>query len=156
LLLEHGAEIDSPDPKQVITALMFAAAYGHSAILQDLLNKGAKIEAKCDRYAFEDGKTTQRCKTALGFAAARGHPDVVAMLIEAGADVNARGSDLRTPLIHAAERTYNDRVLRLLLQAGADTSAVGNDKRSALDMAKDKEMLSAVTLLMEHENHAYM
>jgi len=150
LLLEHGAEIDSPDPKQLITALMFAAAYGHSTILQDLLNRGAKIEAKCDRYSFEYGKT------ALGFAAARGHPDVVAMLVEAGADVNARGDDLRTPLIHAAERTYNDRVLRLLLQAGADTSAVGDNKRSALDMAKEKEMLSAVTLLMEHENHACM
>jgi len=144
LLLEHDAEVDSLDERQVMTALIHSAAYGHGAIVQELLTKGAQLDAKSAASCVEPEKT------ALAFAAWKGHADIVATLIKAGADVNTRDKHWRTPLISAAQQTYNDKVLRLLLQAGADVSAADNHNCSAVEMAKKNKILSTVNLLMEY------
>ena len=45
LLLENGADVNGSEPKRGQTALMWAASEGHAAVIDVLLQKGAKIDA---------------------------------------------------------------------------------------------------------------
>ena len=78
------------------TALMKAAYWGHTAIVELLLAvPGIDVNAK-DQF---DG-TTALIKAAMG----KGNIAVVELLLAAGADVNAKDDEGQTALITAAER----------------------------------------------------
>jgi ankyrin repeat protein len=75
LLLGHNADVDQPD-QAGWTPLHYAAWFGSStAILQVLLDRGAKIDALNDRQI-----------TPLYFASVAGHESQVKLLLERGAD----------------------------------------------------------------------
>ncbi|MCL2192788.1 MAG: ankyrin repeat domain-containing protein [Treponema sp.] len=87
-----------------------AATQGNLALVRQLLNQGANIEAR-------DGIERQ---TALVFAAGRGHLDVVRFLIENRADINAQDARGWTAL---SEAGYFGRVevVAFLLSQNAST-----------------------------------
>ena len=68
LLLDHGADVDSPQTGD-ITPLMSAGAGGHRKIAELLLDRGADALKKS-----ADGKN------AADYAAERGHPDLLSLL----------------------------------------------------------------------------
>ena len=77
------------------TALMCASFYGHSEIVQLLLNAKAKPDLQ-----------TENGETALHLAALRGYPDVVQLLLEYGADPNISNRQGETAIYAAASGLY--------------------------------------------------
>jgi ankyrin repeat protein len=78
-LIAAGAEVDAKEPSQNQTALMWAAAEHHPAVVRRL------IEAKADLRAH-----TRKGFTALHFAAREGDLENTLLLLEAGVDINIR------------------------------------------------------------------
>jgi ankyrin repeat protein len=123
-LLSHGAIVDSKDERRGQTALMWAAAEGHAAVVQTLIEAGADF-----RTRLASGFTP------LLFAAREGRSDVVRVLVKAGADVNEpipAGKRLgyggrmppvgATPLLLAVTNGHFELAAQLL-DAGADPNA---------------------------------
>jgi ankyrin repeat protein len=102
------------------TQLLEAAKAGDAAAVQQLLQKGAHIEAK-DDYG----------DTALIVAAEKGHSDVVKLLLEKGANIEAKNEVGATALIMAAAYGKTDMV-KLLLEKGANFNAKYNRNDTAL------------------------
>ena len=76
-LLARGAKPDARE-RRGQTALMWAAAEGHTAVVRALIDAGADINATLDSGF-----------TPFFFAVREGHIDVVRAFLEAGVDVNA-------------------------------------------------------------------
>ena len=76
-LLAHGAHVDSKDTEYGQTALMWAAAQGHSAVAQVLIEKGADVHAY-----------SKNGLTPLLFAARSVDVQTAEVLMEAGANIN--------------------------------------------------------------------
>jgi ankyrin repeat protein len=103
------------------TALGLASIYGHSKVVQLLLERGADVNAR-------NSTTKNLGETPLISASRGGHAGIVQMLLDHGADPhlgNPRGpidlDDTRggTPLAYAC-RLGHVEVVKLLLRAGAD------------------------------------
>ena len=77
LLLDHGAKIDAAEQGKGQTALMWAAAEGHSDVVKLLIARGANVKA-ASKIGF----------TPLVFAAVKDDAKSVAALLAAGADPN--------------------------------------------------------------------
>jgi ankyrin repeat protein len=122
-LIDRGAKVDAKDRKGQ-TALMWAAADGHSEVVQALLQAGADPRARL-KSGF----------TPLLFAAREGRAEAVEVLLKAGADVadaitadhRGRGAPKNGTgaLLLAVENGHFELALRLV-KAGADP----NDQRS--------------------------
>jgi uncharacterized protein len=123
-LLARHVSVDGKDERRGQTALMWAAAEGHAAVAQALIDAGADLRARVPSGF-----------TALLFAVRGGHVDVVRVLLKAGADVNeAIPSGKRstyggrlppvgaTPLLLAVLNAHFDLAAQLL-DAGADPNA---------------------------------
>jgi hypothetical protein len=123
------------DSRMGTTALMFAAKDGHAGIVNDLLNAGAKLEARDN-----DGDT------ALMYAAIDNRVDVASVLLNAGADVNAKNNKGDTPLLAASLRGRTETV-KLLLAAGADASVKNQKGQSAAALAQEEGHAEIVQLL---------
>jgi ankyrin repeat protein len=76
-LLSHGARVDGRDERRGQTAIMWAAAEGHAAVVQALVDADADFGARVPSGL-----------TPLLFAARDGRIDAVRVLLKAGADVN--------------------------------------------------------------------
>lgn len=111
----QGVAIDSQTRGEV-TALHEAAEAGHLAVVQWLLDHGAKPNARTLRNPGDPGSYTP-----LHLAVEKGHIDVARLLLQRGAKVNAKMSDGTTPLILAASSGRID-LLSLLVQHGGDIS----------------------------------
>ena len=112
------------------TALVWAAAEGHAAVVAELIEAGADFRTKL-ASGF----------TPLLFAARNGHIDVVKELVQAGVDPNERidphpdwrhtgyGAKLRpdATALHVAVENGNFELAAYLLDAGADPNAAGLD-----------------------------
>jgi ankyrin repeat protein len=124
-LLAHGARVDDRDDRRGQTALMWAAAEGHAAIVQDFIEAGADFKLR-----------TPSGFTPLLFAVREGRTDVVRTLLNAGADVNEtvptegrrRGYGGRTPpagatpLLIAVTNAHYE-LAAMLLEDGANPNA---------------------------------
>lgn len=147
--------------KDGYTALIYASAKGHVAIVQYLLKKGASPAA-----ADKDGMN------AADFAEQKGHGDILSLLvttktttlledakngrlhkvkqaIKAGIDVELKSKDGYTSLIYASAKNHLD-VVTFLLSRGANAKATDRDGVSAIDYAKKKRFHEVVTLLENH------
>ena len=158
LMLKRGADINFQG-KYGITALDYAAAYGHLNVMNFLIENGA-----------------ENINYALNMASSNGHSEVVKLLVDQGADVNychvgqsvlelaimsrcprivkillENGADVNNkqePLLVGAAFWRNLIIVKLLVDAGADINAFDKYGSSALSMAADKGYPDVVTFLM--------
>jgi ankyrin repeat protein len=120
LLVEYGAAVNSKEPSQNQTALMWAAAERHADVVKALIDAHVDLTAR-----------TKPGFTALHFAARVGDLESVKLLLAAGVNINiltqagegetarnATGSGF-TPLLVATMRAQVDTAL-YLLEHGAD------------------------------------
>jgi len=118
-------------------ALINAAKEGDLKQVQELVDKGADVDAKND-YG----------KTALMEAADKGHLEVVKLLLNKGADVNARQKEGGTALTWAA-LSGRVEVVKLLLEKGAEFDVRGQNILTALFLSAARGPLEMVKLLQE-------
>ncbi|MBI2996878.1 MAG: ankyrin repeat domain-containing protein [Deltaproteobacteria bacterium] len=109
------------------TPLFLAAATGYTAMVEVLLNSGARIDAKDN-----DGDT------ALHEAAANARRPVVELLLARGANVNAANNSGMTPLHRVARDGHmsdHKAVIDVLLANKANASARDKAGRTPLEVA---------------------
>lgn len=134
LLDEPHPDVAEPPPGGA-THLMVFAYRGEEDLLEDLLARGAVVEAKDI-----DGQT------ALMYAANLRNDGCVRLLLDAGADPNAVDNQRSTPLMFAAQQG-DDAIVRRLLAAGADPRPAGDHGMTALDFARQNGHTATADLL---------
>ena len=130
-LLENAAQIDQPSADGK-TALELAILAGRTQVAEELLSKGAELDASKLLLKAAKAEVTDR--------------DIVRILIERGANTEQRDEDGDTPLMIAI-RQDNHRLATHLVGRGADVNARGKDDRSALTVAKTLGFGELVSLL---------
>lgn len=132
-LIDYGsmmcADVDGRTP------LMSAAMAGALAVVQVLLDKGAKTD-----------KADSSGETALSFAVKSDHFDIAEALIKAGANVNQANNEGTTAVLFAA-RNGNIGMIELLIGHGGDILHTDAYGRSALMFAANEGHSEAVDLL---------
>lgn len=122
------------------TALHLAAFFGQKDCAQELLNKGAPVNAH---------STNAMQNMPLHAAVAGNNPEVAQLLVERGADVNARQHGGWTPL-HGAAQNGDLATVKALIDSGADANARAENKQSPLDLALLKGHQAVVDYLESH------
>ncbi|OAQ69735.1 HET domain-containing protein [Pochonia chlamydosporia 170] len=115
----------SPDefqPDSGWTPIIWAAVYGHEALVRQQLTNGVDVNT-----------TDNLGRTVLECAAENGHESIAQLLLDEGADVNQSGEDGSnslgsTPLSSAANYGH-DSVVKLLLERGANPDGTTTKKR---------------------------
>ena len=128
---------DEQDEKNQ-TALHLAAGDGHDKVVQQLLEKGVKIDV-------EDGEG----RTALHLAAGDAHDKVVQRLLEVGARTDARDRRGRTAFHMAAEYGHEG-VIQQLLKYAVETDAEDGEGRTALYSAAELGRDGIIPQLLEN------
>ena len=130
--IQNGADVNSQDEAVKNTALHYASANGHVAIVDKLLERGAEKDA-----ANESGNT------ALHWAAQNGHTEVVLRLLNAGVKPALENTFGRTPLDEAELQGRADlkRVLIEFSEAHPKPAerVDDDDDDSSSDSSLDKE-----------------
>ncbi|UZD67719.1 MULTISPECIES: ankyrin repeat domain-containing protein [Marinobacter] len=122
-LLEQNVRVDAGDDCQW-TAMMRAAAGGHSDILVRLLDQGADINHR-EKSGY----------TALMGAAVNNRLETAQILVERGADLDIQETESGQTALMWGVRNRNPDMVRLLLSAGADTSLTNRQGQSVRDLA---------------------
>ena len=110
-LLAAGAEVNAAVTRTGSTALMWAVAESHTAVIHALLASDA-----------DPHRSTIKGFTPLLFAARNGDIEVARVLLDAGVSVNETGSD-GTHVLPYAIIAGQDRFALFLLEEGADPDA---------------------------------
>lgn len=121
------------------TALHWAANNGHIEVCQQLIEKGARIEAKTIIVA--------NGMTALNIAANGRYVGICKLLIENGAHTNTKDDNGLTPL-HRAALWGHVETCDLLMTNGANVNLKDGDGRSALYWAVTYQHLEICKLLI--------
>lgn len=135
LLLEKGADVSESMRSQA--PILSAAFFGHSRVLQLLIDNGADVDA-----IKSDGQTV------LHTAAEFGYEKAVQLLLEVGADVDKQNGAGLTALYWATLGGHLT-VVRLLILYGADLERKYSNAESALHIAASQGHESIVLLLLE-------
>ncbi len=129
-LIDAGIDVNIQDNNWGDTALIRAASYGHTEIVQVLLAVPG-IEVNIQDNSGD---------TALMGAAFGGHTEIVRVLLKApDIDVNKQNSQGDTALIIAAIWGRTD-VVQLLLEAGADWTIKNKQGQTAFDSTANQEI----------------
>ena len=125
-LLDFGAAMEGSE-----APLMTALAFGHRAVAEALVRRGAKVDniaaaaglgrIEDTRRMFETSDAHSR-HLALALAAQHGHVEAVRLLLDAGEDpnrYNPQGSHAHSTPLHQAALAGHDAVVRLLVERGA-------------------------------------
>ena len=168
-LLSRGVEVDAREASESQTALMWAAAQRHPAVVRLLLEHGADPHARSrirreviSRRLQSDLRYGERSRslgsdaeetdiggfTPLLFAARVGDLESARLLLAAGADVNDTGPDGASALVVATHSGHRA-LARFLLERGANPNAaiVGY---TALHAAVLQGDLKVVEALLDH------
>ena len=95
----------------------------------------------------EENDNIPNLNEALYWAIKGEGPKKAAQLPSRGADINASTVANWTPLAHAAEHLA---IVKMLLERGAGVNLCDNDGLSPLHWAKERGLLEAAKLLIEH------
>ncbi|KAK6062381.1 hypothetical protein SCUP234_07289 [Seiridium cupressi] len=124
--------------------LWYSAANGHQSVVQHLLKRGAKVDARD-----ENGLPP------LSWATHHGHNDIVTLLLQNGARQDSKSSHLetrdrygRTPLLNAAN-DGNEVVVQLLLDGAAKVDVINKNGSTALICASIRGYNTVVKLLLD-------
>jgi len=130
----------SLSPQKATSALLKAAADGHSDTIEHLISKRALIQPK------EEGGASALENAVL----ARSDAALKLLLEQPSLEINYRtGKRLRTALISAARTGIIDRV-RMLLEAGADPNIADADGKTAVHHAAGYAHQGLLPILKEH------
>ena len=128
VILNAGAAIDAKETWNGQTALMWAAAAGHAAVVRTLIDRRADIHVRSNSGA-----------TALLFAARHGSLDAVRALVAAGADVKGARPDGATALLVAVINGHED-LVDFLLDKGADPNVEGGSTELTVQGVRARPM----------------
>ena len=165
-LLDHGADVDAAESQEDQTALMWAVAQRHPAVVRVLLERGADVHRQSRvrrlvisrrlqsnlrygelgrRYGTDAEETDLGGYTALLFAARQGDVDSARLLLAARANVNDTAPDGRSALVVAAHSGHLA-LVELLLAEGANPSAAaaGYTALHAAVLSGDLRMVEAL------------
>lgn len=137
MLLEQGADPNSPYCGRYFRPLHAAAGGGNAEIVKLLLGAGADVNTQGGEYG-----------TVLHLAAKQGNPEIVQLFLDAGCPVSIRHGSRGTPLFLAA-RHGNEEALSILLQHGADVHVSAGEHLSPLIAACRGSSLRIVKLLLD-------
>jgi len=121
------------------TPLHYAAALGHTGVMELLLAGGADVNAQ-DREG----------NTPLHGAGAYGRDEAVLILLGHGVHLEARESYGRTPLLLVARESGSVVAARALLEHGADPDALDRFGASPLSLAAWRGFEEVVDVLLDH------
>ena len=136
LLAQHGADVNLADPKKGQTPLMWAAAEGHSDVVEALIGLGADVKA-ASKGGF----------TPLVFAAIKNDANSVRSLLKAGADPNTALPSGTKVLVVAASYHSVD-ATGMLVDAGADPNVADKSGTTPLHTAAQLGELDLVKKLL--------
>jgi uncharacterized protein len=150
VLLAHGATVEARETWHGETALMWAAAEKHPAMIQELIAHGAAIDATSAIENWERQTTAEPREkwlplggfTPVMFAAREGCVECLATLAKAGANLNRGDPDGLTPMVDAIINGHYD-AARFLLEKGADPDLADKTGRAALYAAVDAHTMPA-------------
>lgn len=138
LLLAITTEVDAiHSDKSAMSALMAAASNGSTAIVQRVLDAGAKVNMRNS-----DGVT------ALMHSAVLSHVEVVNQLLASGADLHATDNDGFDALV-AAATGGSAAVSRLLIAKGLDVNVMAGSGGAPLMIAAKAGATECVSVLLE-------
>lgn len=135
-LIAQGTDVDALDAEGN-PPLVMAAYLGHTAIVQALLEAGAKVTA------VDPGMRA----TALHAAAYAGRLDAARLLVEYGIDIDAQGPYNGYTALHDAIWQGHLEVARLLIDAGANLRLTSHEGETPLDFARKKRREAIVALI---------
>jgi ankyrin repeat protein len=135
-MIDNGADVNARDAEEN-TPLILASFYASPQCVALLLEKGALANAA------NKAGITALIRAATNYEKTR-------LLVEAGAKVAVRSSDFgNTPLILAARRAGNSRIVKLLLQHGANATEHNNAGISPIMSGAASGDLETVRLLLD-------
>lgn len=158
-LLAHGADVHAAESERHQTALMWAVAQQHPAVVRVLIEHGADPHARTtvwhqlENTAGNTNPTgnftmAHGGSTPLLFAARQGDVETARVLVEAGADANDAQASGVSALVMAAHSGHGPLAMYLLEQ-GADPNAA-EAGYTALHAAVLRSEVELVTALLEH------
>jgi ankyrin repeat protein len=137
-LVDKSPQILDSRDSDGMTALHHAARDGNAALINYLVNKGAKTEIQ-----------NNHGQTPLHLAAIFDRKDAVAALVKRGAALETRDSYGRTAFVCCARERGGVATALVLLEAGADFNARDNFDDTALNLAAWRGKRELVDLLLE-------
>lgn len=159
-LLARGAIVDARERWRGQTALMWAAAQGHPAMMRLLIDSGADVHATSAFQKWERQNTReprekwlpQGVLTPLFFATRHGCLECARILIDAGAHLTFVDQEGASLVIIAIINGHYD-VAGLLLERGADPRLADETGRTALYAAVDMHTMPSSTRPAPREDH---
>jgi ankyrin repeat protein len=150
VLLKHGARVDARESWHGETALMWAAAQKHPAMVSALIAAGAEANAISTVVKWDRQTTAEPREkwlplggfSALMFAAREGCVECAKVLADKGANLNLADPDGITPMVNAVINGHYD-VAGVLLDKGADPNLFDKTGRAALYAAVDAHTMPA-------------
>mmetsp|Transcript_33661 Transcript_33661/g.66197 ORF Transcript_33661/g.66197 Transcript_33661/m.66197 type:complete len:1170 (+) Transcript_33661:123-3632(+) len=149
--LQRGPDLNSSDIRGK-TALMYAAAFGHTSVVQYLLSRSKEVDVNL----VDDTK-----KSALHHACKRvkqrrleecdeGQAEIVDMLLEAQAQLEARDHNGCTAIMFATANSVTEVVVERLLAANAQVDVADFEGNTPLDYALHMSNSGIAKLLRAH------